>query len=65
MGAGAVNDPRPIFLDDRTRLTLADAIDAYRSVRTEDHEWMRLDYFDRFSPAELDDLRRSLLEGTE
>ena len=50
-----------IRLTDIERLTLADAIDAYRSVRIEDKECMRLDYFDRMSPAELDGLQADLL----
>lgn len=48
----------------RQRVTLADAIDAYRSVRVEDREWMRLHIWERFSPADLDSLQKALLEGT-
>lgn len=51
-------------LDTRERLTLADAIDAYRSVRSEDKKWMRLEFGERLSPHQLDKLRDALLEGT-
>lgn len=57
--------PRPIDLDDRERLTLADAIDAYRSVRSEQHSWLRVPIGQRLSPHDLDSLRKSLLEGID
>lgn len=55
---------RPIDLDNRERRTLADALDAYRSLpHMEHHEWMRVPRSERLSPADLDDLTRDLLEG--
>lgn len=48
-------------LTEQERKTLADALDAYRSVRTGNHEWMRLPYMERMSPAALDDLSKKIL----
>lgn len=50
-------------LTEQERLTLLDAISAYRTVRTEDRPWMRLGYDERMSPAELDVMARALLRA--
>lgn len=47
-------------LTEQERLTLLDAIGAYRSVRTQDRPWMHLRHDDRMSPTELDELARTL-----
>lgn len=65
MGETPLGRTRPVHLDDQERKTLADAIDVYRTVRSQQHEWMRLPIDQRLSPHDLDVLRGALLEGVE